>query len=822
MRDIDIKKAELQELLQKIRTLFTPNKELAEYFGIEIDWIDRRAKLWKNDSFRVGLIGVTSSGKSTLVNALLEARILPDAVRPSSNCLVVCEWGEATEGLVQFKDPNRKPRLLRGNGIHASLASYADEKTNPHNAEGVEEIRVRSPRFRLGPGVALIDTPGLDAFGHDDHEKLTLEVLMPTVDVVLFLSTCKANSDEKIREYVCLARDQGKPVIIVQNMVDSVEGKLGANGLVVASRNQVLEQHLHRIKTVLKRAGVDAVSISQVSAIWALHGRLAESGIPELVAGIRAQLDALAPAIMEGRLKQLRRWLEDIVRREAATDDPVQLANRHRGDLEALKHMMTNMELRYRQLESALQGALYTASREASALRYEASTLGSSQVDNAYSIKSKAEKWLRASPDTLRKLNQRLIDEVRQDCERLNLRLDDIDLGWSPVSSSTSLSFETVERSRTRRVEQSGLWGALKRGVDVFDKGWGRDDVTDRWTEIKGLERFCSTLTEVTQREEAQVENFVQRMEQRIQIIRTQFVDNIQCQQKAIQTKMQFIAGMAQRKAVIQQLSRLSVNDVNQNKVGLLPTEINNFRIEEKLYEIEIDPAVISLINLSNQIARRRFLQLRNSVLDNLYESLSQNTRVLILGFDRNTLDDFVQRFWFDLIESDGKDWTGYTAFQVGKEGISEIGLACLTGPNDASLNAVKCFMSRPCVKFVLVDIQQIGATENLLHRCGVPLGKGSGPSVLVAQSIRELENSGTVAEALNELRKIIERNFWRPAGLVVNDEALFHSTLANKLLGPSAGLRTIVDETEVMASIPPTNRAAAIEILRNWKSLTA
>jgi hypothetical protein len=129
--------------------------------------------------------------------------------------------------------------------------------------------------------------------------------------------------------------------------------------------------------------------------------------------------------------------------------------------------------------------------------------------------------------------------------------------------------------------------------------------------------------------------------------------------------------------------------------------------------------------------------------------------------------------------------------------------------------------MSRPCVLFVLVDIQQIGATENLLHRSGVSLSKHLPPTVLVAQSIRELENSGTVAEALNELRMIIKRNGWRPASVLVNDEALFHSIVANSLIGPNAGLRTLVDETEIMASIPPSTRPAAREILRNWESLT-
>lgn len=823
IQEFHSEKARLEELLRQIRALLAPNDTLAAYFRSELEWLDRRERLWQKEAFRVGLVGVTSSGKSTLVNALLEAKLLPDAVRPSSNCLVVCEWGEATEGVIHFKDPARKPRVLRGDGIHASLARFADEKTNPGNQEGVEEIRVRSPRFRFGHSVSLIDTPGLDAYGHDDHEKLTLEVLLPTVDVVLFLTTCKANSDAKIRDYVSLARDHGKPVIVVQNMVDSVVEKLGSNGQVIESRNQVIEKHLHRVQSVLKRAGVEAVSVSQISAHWALRGRLAESGLPELVAGVHAQLDALAPAIMDGRLRQLRRWLGELIRRESTADDPAQVESRYRDDLKQLQGLALDIEARYRKLERALHDAQYDACREAEALRREAAALGSRQVDDAYTLKTKTEKWLRASPAALSELNRRFVAEVQQDCERLNLRLDDIDLGWSPVRNSASLRFETVEKSRLRRIEQPGVWGMLKRGADVFGKNWGYEEYSERWIEIRDLNSFCSVLVAVTQREEEQVKSFVGRMQQRTQDICAQFGDDILRQQKAIQTKMNTAVDMAQRKAIAERLGALDANGARAVEVGdRRPTEMAGLRFAEQLHEIEVEPAAVGLTSLAAQVARRRFLDLRNRVLDRLPAPTAKGMRVLILGFDRDSLDDFVRRFWFDLIEPDGRGGTGFASLPIGLGGIGEIGVACLDGSDVASRCAVDRFMASPCTLFVLIDIQQIGASENLLHRSGISLGGKSHPAVVVVQSIRELENSSTVAEALNELRKIVERSGSRPIGVLVNDEALFHSTLASSLISSPQGLRTLVDETEIMAALPPSARPAANEILRNWKALTA
>ncbi len=39
--------------------------------------------------------------------------------------------------------------------------------------------------------ILLIDSPGLDAYGLENHEKLTLENLLPTIDVCIFVTTLK-------------------------------------------------------------------------------------------------------------------------------------------------------------------------------------------------------------------------------------------------------------------------------------------------------------------------------------------------------------------------------------------------------------------------------------------------------------------------------------------------------------------------------------------------------------------------------------------------------------------------------------------------------
>ncbi len=821
-------KTELNEYVQQIRALLSRDSKLTDYFRGELEWLGRREAQWNNDAFRIGLIGITSSGKSTLVNALLGEELLPKAVRPSSNSLVICEWGERAEAIVHFKAASKKPHLIPGKSMKNGLRRYADEESNPGNREGVEEIQVRSPRFDLGRGVVLVDTPGLDAFGHDDHERLTLDVLLPTVDAVLFLTTCKANSDEKVKEYVCQARDHGKPVIVVQNMIDSVVEKLGSDGRVIEMLSQVLAKHLRRLQSVLQRAGVDAVSIIQFSALWALQGRRAESGLEALVANVHSQLDALAPAIAAGRRAQLSRWLEGIIRNEQLADDPVQLAQHYRQTLASLQLQAVQLDARYVQLEQRLGMAQTAAGRRANELRAATGAINSRSVDEAYALKKAVEDWLRESPAALSQLNKQLMAQLADDCKMLNLRMEDIDLSSRLWRSSGSLSVQTTEKQKTTRKEQSGAWGWLKRKVDVFDAEWGYDEKVTRWTEITDPEAFKSAVYASVEREHDQVVQFIGSAIQRIRALRAQLTAEVDAKQQAIRTKIHAAAEAAQRKVVAQQLaalkSELAGAEATQPQ---RPSTVSAAPLVDKLLEIEVEPAVVAVVRLANMIARRRFLEMRDQLLHaSATRGRGHSERVLILGFDADSLGDFVSRFWFDKLDVDHDKPHGFAALQLQKDDIQEIGLACFSGADDHVHRAVRAFLSQPCTLFLVMDIQQIGASESQLERSlgrsGLNLSDGRHPVVLVVQSIRELEQSDAIPEALHELHALTRRRRFLQIGVLVNDEEISHSVLVNWLLASQQASRGIVSETQLMESLPAHARLQAGSIVREWKALSS
>lgn len=820
-------------MLREAQALLGSHPELKTYFRSELEWLETRRAQWQRNSFRVGLMGVTSAGKSTLVNALLSTPLLPQAVRPSSNSLVLCEWGEKEQGIVHFSDARRKPKVVQGADIRKELSWYADERTNPNNREGVQEIELRSPRFLLGRDVSLIDTPGLDAYGHDEHEKLTLEVMLPTIDVVLFVTTCKANSDAKVSEYVSLARENGKPVIVVQNMIDGVFEKLGPHGEVLESRATMLDKLRRRLQMVLESAGASGVHINQVSAQWALDkGKRDASGLDGLLREVRRQLAALAPAVIEGRCGQLKRRLKKIIQSEQRAEDPAALRRQHQAELDQLRRQTSTRAGRFQALVSQLNDVRARARAQADELQRQSAGLGKRDVTQAHALKNALERWLRESPAALSQWNKDLMAQLQRDCRELDLNLGDLDLGSRLSRATSTVQLHVSEKTGTRRVQQSGWWGALKRKVDIFDNDWGYDEQAQSWSEITDLDAFRAGIKTVVDKELSQVDDFARQAQSRVVLVQQRMAAEAEQQEQAIRDKMASVTQLAQRIDVVQRLKALLGTEPRPAR-GAAQAAASSPRHQPPEDGVSAQPAgpslsdvpavALHLCQLSALIARRRFLNLRDKALGRAEGQAPASTgRVLITAFDESSVVDFVNRFWFDRLQGDDKHVEPFTKLAFQGDTIREMGIACFSGSDKDPRAQVKTFLSAPATLFVLLDIQQIGATEAHLARSQIPLQGKHGATVLVVQSIRELENSDATAEALHELKGLMARQRLRPVDILVNDDDVTHSQVAAWLLAPHTPGQTLTGETEFMRSLPGRARQRASATIRSWEELSA
>jgi len=106
-------------------------------------------------AFEVGVFGRVSSGKSSLLNYILQTDVLPVGVTPVTAIPTRISHGPVAEAGIEFAEA--QPRIIS----LSELPEFATEQKNPGNKKHVARIFVKLPSDRLAEGVTFVDTPGL-------------------------------------------------------------------------------------------------------------------------------------------------------------------------------------------------------------------------------------------------------------------------------------------------------------------------------------------------------------------------------------------------------------------------------------------------------------------------------------------------------------------------------------------------------------------------------------------------------------------------------------------------------------------------------------
>lgn len=154
------------ELQQRIQRLEKTENELALLETIE-PIVSRRGMVEfrstianildraEDKSFEIAIFGRVSSGKSSLLNAILGTAALPVGVTPITAVPTRIVHGAVESMTVWFGDrPSQTLEL-------AQLPEFVTEQRNPGNEKHVSRVVVQLPAARLREGVSFVDTPGL-------------------------------------------------------------------------------------------------------------------------------------------------------------------------------------------------------------------------------------------------------------------------------------------------------------------------------------------------------------------------------------------------------------------------------------------------------------------------------------------------------------------------------------------------------------------------------------------------------------------------------------------------------------------------------------
>ncbi|MFY9739884.1 MAG: dynamin family protein [Candidatus Cybelea sp.] len=123
--------------------------------------------------------GQFKRGKSTLVNALLGADVMPTGVLPITGIITAIRYGVEPAVSVRIRREGETRRIAL-----AELPAYASERYNPGNALGVERVDVTWPSERIR-GFALFDTPGVGSTL--EHNTMTARKALPRADAAILV-----------------------------------------------------------------------------------------------------------------------------------------------------------------------------------------------------------------------------------------------------------------------------------------------------------------------------------------------------------------------------------------------------------------------------------------------------------------------------------------------------------------------------------------------------------------------------------------------------------------------------------------------------------
>jgi GTP-binding protein EngB required for normal cell division len=392
------------------------------------------------DTFEVALFGRVSSGKSSLLNALLGTEILPVGVNPITAVPTRLHFGNDLKAAVAYGDGRSAQVSI------AELSRLVTEQGNPGNLQNIVRAVVEIPSSRLLRGVVLVDTPGLGSLAKRGAAE-TLAYL-PSCDLALVLIDAGATLHEEDVGTMRLLYEAGIPALILLSKCD-----LLGNGDLERAISYIEEQMNHEL-------GI-AATVHPVSALSSFTVLLDQFFERELLprfekaralrkASIARKIGALREAIMAALDSNSHRGKRAIPHKGVDTSGFESLLRVVTGEAGELR---TTLDHEFRKLgENA--GIVLEAVAD-HALRW-AFSMGVKQISSL-----QLSEWIH---ETVGELIQPTVERLRNAGQRAVAQLQGIAQDMDRTDAPTQEDFSTILRDMPR-FELAALPAAISVGV---------------------------------------------------------------------------------------------------------------------------------------------------------------------------------------------------------------------------------------------------------------------------------------------------------------------------------------------------------------------
>jgi uncharacterized membrane-anchored protein YhcB (DUF1043 family) len=177
----------------------------------------------EDPAFHVLVVGEFKQGKSSLVNALLNAPVCPVDDDIATSAPTAVKWAERPSAEVLFRPPEVSPETERPEPQREPIDfervhEYVTEAANPENERRVHSVEVGIPRQLLAEGLVLVDTPGVGGLG-SAHSSITIGAL-PMADAVIFVSDASQEFSGPELDFLKKARSMCPNLLCVMTKTD--------------------------------------------------------------------------------------------------------------------------------------------------------------------------------------------------------------------------------------------------------------------------------------------------------------------------------------------------------------------------------------------------------------------------------------------------------------------------------------------------------------------------------------------------------------------------------------------------------------------------
>ena len=210
-------------------------------------------------SLTIGICGLTGSGKSSFINALLGEKLIPESSRLNLNIPILCREGETRSSKIFYQD--------------GRIEKINSTKLIFDNSKNISRIEIIIPGALIPEGICIIDTPGYDSL--TGSNSALLKNIIPEFDLIVYVTPIRSQLKGADYEYLRMITGLNDKIIFVLSQIDleSEDNEAGKIINSVEAKISDLISHIQRSMRKLYDRNFDVIPVSAKNALDKFYDR---------------------------------------------------------------------------------------------------------------------------------------------------------------------------------------------------------------------------------------------------------------------------------------------------------------------------------------------------------------------------------------------------------------------------------------------------------------------------------------------------------------------------------------------------------------------